>query len=73
MMIDSDLQPYRLYLGINGISPDLTNSPPDCLLPLRCFGRSLRFRRNRQKENLLRKQEVFFLVTRTGIEPMLPP
>ena len=26
-----------------------------------------------KKENLLRKQEVFLLVTRTGIEPMLPP
>ena len=24
-------------------------------------------------ENLLQKQEVFIMVTRTGIEPMLPP
>ena len=25
------------------------------------------------EKNLLLKQEVFFMVTRTGIEPMLPP
>ena len=55
-----------------GISPGLKKCPPDTFLPSCWSGRPLRFpygHKKRRHTNVC----LLFLVTRTGIEPMLPP
>ena len=74
LQTESTSTTVRLRLSIQGISPGLKKCPPDTFLPWLCQGRPLRFPQGIERRNPTPFGVGFlFLVSRTGLAPMLPP
>ena len=53
--------------GVDGVQPPSSIAPPE-----RCI-ESVRSPYGHEKKRMPKRHPLFFMVTRTGIEPMLPP
>ena len=66
--------PFGMRPETGGISHGLRKCPPDTSLPYPSGKAALSIPRKSHTKKLPRKRGgAFFMVTRTGIEPMLPP